>query len=435
MIPLAESTLRMTKKDVEVYVVKANINSVYVDGSKISNVETKTDMGMSVRISDNGKLGKASVTIGDSKPSDCVKMAEDASKYSPKNDEFQGFVMPAQKKVTVKGSVDKKIESIQPEELMEIANGIVKACNTGIPRGMLRVSVIESAVVNSNGVSAEHKSTMVYGHFTSMTKLVHPGEGVESFFGTSLNIDPEKIGISLYEKAKAAASAVPFKGSKKLTMILPPSELGDMIMSSAGYAMNGENVRYGRSLWKDSLGKEVAVKDLTLKDDPTTPGPLCAQFDDEGTPSSKKTIVDNGVLKGFLRDGFAGGSTGNGMRRSSVESQGIYENAVSIKPMNLVLEKGNRTKEQIIENTDHGILVEKFAWPEADGLTGRFGLEVRSGYLIENGEITKVINSALMMGNMINALKNIEMIGSDAENRGCVTVPTVSFSDIELTGN
>jgi len=435
MIRLAEDTLRSIGKDSEVYVVRSRINAVYVDGSRISNVETKTDMGMSVRVADNNKLGKASVTLGDSDPGVCVKMALQASKYSPPNNDFKGFALPSKRTLTPKGMIDRKIENIDPEGLMEIVSGIVDACSTDIPRGLLRVSVIESAVANSNGVSAEHKSTMLYGHFTSMTRLEHPGEGVETLFGTSLDIDPTAIGVSLCKSAKAAASAVPFKGRKELTMILPPSELGDMIMSSAGSALNGENVRYGRSPWKDDIGKEVASKDLTLTDDPMTPGPLCSSFDDEGTPSSKKAVIENGVLKSFLRDSFAGGSTGNGMRRSSVESQGIYENPTSIRPMNLVLKKGNKTQQQIIEETDHGILVEKFAWPEADGLTGRFGLEVRSGHLIENGEIVRTINNALMMGNMVTALKNIELIGSDVRNRGCVTVPTVSFRGTELIGN
>ena len=433
MITLAESTLRSIKKDAEVYVIRSRINAVYVDDSKISNVETKTDMGMSVRINENNKLGKASVTSDD--PGVCVNMALQASRYSLPNDDFKGFAFPSNKMLRPTGIIDKRIENIEPEELMEIVSGIVDACDTNIPRGLLRVSTIESAVVNSNGVSAEHKSTMLYGHFTSMMKLEHPGEGVETLFGTSLDIDPNAIGEALYNSAKAAASAVSFKGKRELTMILPPSELGDMLMSSAGYAMNGENVRYKRSLWKDDLDKEVASKCITLTDDPMTPGPLCSSFDDEGTPSSKKIMVDNGVLKGFLRDSFAGGSTGNGMRRSSVESQGIYENPASIKPMNLVLKKGNKTRQQIIEGTDNGILIEKFAWPEADGLTGRFGLEVRSGYLIENGEIVRTINNALLMGNMMTAMKNVEMIGNDLQNRGCVTVPTVSFRGTELIGN
>jgi len=433
---LAEAAIKGRKYEAEAFVMRTVTNAIYIDGSKISNAETKTDIGMSFRLSKGNRQGRASLTVSDEKDvRDCVAMAEQVAKFSPPVKDFKGYPQPRNKNITPKKMLDKRIENIDTQELMEIAVSVVDACDADIPRGLLRVSAVESAVINTNGLTAGHRGTMMYAHFTSMTKLEHPGEGTETLFGTSLSIDPEAVGRSLSEKARSAAIAKPFKGRRELTMILPPSELGDMLMSSAGSSLNGENVLYGRSLWKDKTGEQVASKQLTLKDDPMTPGPLCSSFDDEGTPSSKKVLVDKGILRSFLRDSFVGDSTGNGMRRSSVESQGIYENPVSIKPMNLVLSAGRYSQEDIIGNTDDGILIEKFAWPEADPLTGRFGLEIRSGHLIKNGEITETINNALMMGNMISALKNAEMIGNDVINMGCVSVPTVSFSVLELIGN
>lgn len=433
----AEKALKAIKGyEGEIYVVRSVINAAYIDGSKISNAETKIDTGMSVRLSDKGKLGRSSVTVNDDRDiGSCISMAEQISRFSPPTKDFKGYAMPSAKKVTPKGIWDKKIENIQPKDLTDIAVSIINACDTDIPRGLIRVSAIESALMNTNGVDVKHRSTMLYAHFTSMARLEHPGEGIEACYGTRLEMDAAKIGGSLSQKAVSAASAKPFKGRKKLTMILPPCELGDMMMSSAGSALNGENVLYGRSPWKDGTGKAVASDNITLTDDPMSPAPLCSSFDDEGTPACKKTLVENGTLRSFIRDGFVGESTGNGMRRSSVESQGIYENPVSIKPMNLVLSPGRYSMDEIISQTKDGILVDKFAWPECDSLTGRFGLEVRSGHLIKNGRITETINSALMMGNMITALKNVEFVGNDPKNMGCVTIPTVSFADIELIGN
>jgi TldD protein len=100
-----------------------------------------------------------------------------------------------------------------------------------------------------------------------------------------------------------------------------------------------------------------------------------------------------------------------------------------------VVKPGKLTREQIIEQTDNGILVEKFAWPEADELTGRFGLNVRSGYIIRKGEIAGVVNNALLMGNMLEAVKEVEAIGNDPAQMGVITVPTMSFSGTELVGN
>ena len=123
------------------------------------------------------------------------------------------------------------------------------------------------------------------------------------------------------------------------------------------------------------------------------------------------------------------------MRRSSVEPQGSYERTPTIKPLNLVVGNGRYSRDQIVEQTDNGILVEKFAWPEADELTGRFGLNVRCGYIIRKGEIVGTVNNALLMGNMLDAVRNIEMIGNDSKQMGVINVPTMSFSGMELVGN
>ena len=199
--------------------------------------------------------------------------------------------------------------------------------------------------------------------------------------------------------------------------------------------MNGENCKYGRSLWKDSVGEEVASDCLYIVDDPAARAPLSCVFDDEGIPAERKPVIEGGVLKGYLKDTYCGGSTGNGMRRSSVEAQGAYERTPVIKPLNLVVKPGKLTQEQIIEQTDSGILVEKFAWPEADELTGRFGLNVRCGYLIKKGEVVGTVNNALLMGNMLEAVKGVEAIGCDPVQMGVITVPTMSFSGTELVGN
>ncbi|MDR2866555.1 MAG: TldD/PmbA family protein [Methanomassiliicoccaceae archaeon] len=434
---IAVSSLRHAKDmdHAESYVVRSVIRSAYIDGGRISNIETKTDSGMCIRVANDGRLGRACVTLSDEgSAGSCARSAVRVSSFSPKNSMFRGYPSPSRSLIRT-DVFDDRIDNITDDGLKEILSAVIDSCDTDIPRGLLRLSTIRSAVANSNGLLTEHRSTMMYGHFTSMFRGTKNGEGTESVHGTSLTLDPERIGKELGRKARASAEARPFRGKKKITMILPPCELGDMIMSSAGSALNGENVHYMRSPWTDKLDTKVASDVLTMTDDPGTPGPLCSAFDDEGTPSEKKVLVENGVLKSFIRDSFIGSSTGNGMRRNSTDAQNIYCSAVGIRPMNMIISAGRHTREDIISQTDHGILVEKFAWPEADPLTGRFGLEVRCGYLIRRGKVVGTVNNALMMGNMFDALADIDLIGSDGENMGCITVPTMSFSGMELAGN
>lgn len=420
----------------EVYVSETSVNTIYIDDSKISNIETKTESGMMFRMAKDGRIGKSSVSLNSENSVDnCMNMAESVLKFSPVNEAFKGYAMPAKAKIAAPNVWDKNVENISPEDLREIAKEIIGNCRVNIPRAQIRVSTNIGHVINSNGVDCEHRSTLVYGHFTSMTKLDHPGEGMETFHGTHLNLDPVAIAHALSDKAEAAARSREFKGSEKLSMILPPSELGDMMMSAVGSAVNGENVKYGRSLWKDSVGKQVASECVDIVDDPTVSAPLSCVFDDEGVPAERKVLIEKGVLKGFIRDTYCGDSTGNGMRRSSVEAQGAYDRTPTIKPLNMTIRPGKLTRDDIISQTDNGILVEKFAWPEADEMTGRFGLSIRCGYIVRKGEIVDTINNALLMGNMIDAMAKVEAIGCDSKQMGVITVPTMSFSGMELVGN
>lgn len=420
----------------ESYVIRTVTHSAYIDGGRISNIETKIDAGICVRVAVNNKLGRACMTIDEKDPAAlCAEKAMRISSFSPKNSGFKGYPMPSEPLLKVNGIFHERTNDAGGAELRDILSAVINSCRSEIPRGLLRSSSILSCVANSNGLMTEHRSTMVYGHFTSMFRGKRNGEGTVSVHSTSLTADPERIGSELDRKARAAAGASAFRGKENMTMILPPCELGDMLMSSAGSALNGENVFYKRSPWTERMNEKVASDTLTLTDDPTVPGPLCSAFDDEGSPAQKKTLVENGVLRSFIRDSFIGPSTGNGMRRDPTDAQGTYNSAVSIRPMNMIVTPGRYSCEDIVSQTDNGILVEKFAWPEADPLTGRFGLEVRCGHLIRKGKITGTVNNALMMGNMFDALENISYIGNDGENMGCVTVPTMGFSGIDLVGN
>jgi PmbA protein len=434
----AERALRAVSKypQCEAYASSAVVHTVYIDNSKISNIETKRDDGLMVRMIDGDRQGKASVSLcRDSSVDDCVRMAESVLKFSPSTPNMNGYATPGKARHAMPDVWDKRVEHITPDELRELARAVIDNCRVNIPRAQIRVSTHDCVTMNGNGVDCSHRSTLVYGHFTSMAVRDHPGEGMETYHGTHLDLDPVEIGQALSRKAEAAAVCTEFKGHEKLSMILPPSELGDMITSSVGSAIDGENVKYGTSLWKDSVGQQVASKELTMVEDPTARAPLSCVFDDEGTPTERRPVIENGVLRGFNRDCFCGDSTGNGMRRSSVEAQGAYERTPVIKPLNLGIAPGRFSREDIVEQTDSGILVEKFAWPEADELTGRFGLNVRCGYVIKRGEIVATVNNALLMGNMIDAVANVEMIGNDPKHMGVANVPTMSFSGTELVGN
>lgn len=430
--------LRTIEKDyqAEVFSVNSEVTSAYIDESRLSNIENKNELGLAIRVIKDSRMGSASGTINhENDIFECVRKAVKASQLSPIDQRIKSFVNPQKALIESISNYDQKIHNLESSELAEITLDLVANCKSKVPRAMVRVAKVKTAISNSLGLDLKQKCTMVYGHFTSMVEGPKPGEGTESFHSTHLAIDAKSIAETLDTKAKRSAEATTFRGRERLSVIIPPSELGDILLSSAGSALNGENVVTGRSKWAKLVGDRVASDELTLMDDPTRPAPLCARFDDEGSPCYTKSLVKNGILKTHLYDNYNGISTGNGLRRSATDFQDSFFQSVSIKPMNLTVLPGRLSNEDIIRETKNGIVVEKFAWPEADPFTGRFALEVRCGLVVKSGLVTGTIKNALLTGNMFESLQSVNFIGNNLVNTGNSTMPTMSFEGMELIGN
>lgn len=429
----------------EVFGTETKTLSVYVDDGSIKSVEEKFDRGIAVRIAKGKRIGQSSATCDGIKDAErCVRLASDLATVSPEDRNFEQFSPGGQ--ITFAPKVfDGRIESATTGELAEIASSIVNYCTekgkVDVPLGLLRVSTIELRIVNSNGVDASHRSTMLYLRFTAKANGDTPGEGIEEFYSTHLSdVDPFAIGKSLKEGAKASAQAVPFKGRRVGETVLTPANFAEMLLTSVGHAIDGENVHRKRSAWANKIGETVASSLVTIVDDPGDErGILSASFDDEGTPTARKTIVEKGILRQFIYDCYTATlegvkSSGNGMRRNSIDAHGIYRTRVSISPINLVLMPGKKSRESLISSIDDGILIERVAAPEVNPINGAFAMEVRCASVIKKGEIIQTINHALLAGNMFEALMKVKDIANDATVvRSCI-VPTVSIESLELIG-
>jgi len=438
LLEVNEAVLRQLKdvEEAESYAVKSRTLAVYVDGSKVKNVETKEDAGIAVRVINGSRLGAASSALSDEASlSACAESALHLASLSPVDPKLRGFSIPSSMKIPKPPVIDPAIVNLEASELAELAEMVVSSASpAAVPRGLLRVSTIDVAVTNSNGVALSRRSTMLYAHFMSMVREPMPGEGMEAYYSVSLDMDPEYIGSELRRKAANHARAGHYNGNEFMDMILPPSELGDMTLSSVGSALNGENVVLGRSPWRESLGRQVASEEVIIVDDPSLPSLLAAEFDDEGTPTEKRVLVDKGVLKGFMFDNYNGVSTGNAWRRDPVDPQGSYCLPLRIGPSNMRISPGRMSPEEIIEETEQGVFVERLAWPEADPLTGRFGLELRCGHIIRGGEIVATVKGALLAGSMFEAWRNVRFIGNDSANTSRGALPTMSFVGARLVG-
>lgn len=439
----AEEGLSHSADQVEVFLARTRTRSAYVEDSSIKNLEEKFDMGLSVRAAIGKRVGESSSTIGDINDSrKCAIEACKRARLSTPDPDFMGFPASGKRSSPSPDTWDRRVAELDEETLAREAMEVVEACmerrGVKVPVGMIRTAEIETEVFNTNGARATQKNTMVYLHFSSMTTGNNPGEGSEEFFSHNLAIPGREIGRSLWDKAVNASEAEGFKGKKEGVVILPPDQLSQMLMGSVVFAVSAENVNKKRSRWKNKLGDRVTDPKLTIVDDPTDPrGMFSSSHDDEGVPTEKKDIIRDGVLHSYLYDSYNAGlegisASGNGIRRSTKDSQNLYQNSLSVSPINLKVRPGS-SKRGLVERFDDAILVEKFAYPQVNPFTGGFGLEVRSAHIWEKGK-KRTVKHALLVGNMFKALKDVQEVGNDSRVYGPTTTPSIAFSGMELIG-
>jgi len=427
---------------IEAYAFRGRMRNVYVENSDIHLTTNNSWVGLGVKSVLDKRVGFMSGVV--SSDNDIEKLVDGSislAKLSPEDKEFVS--LPTGKKVSSSSTIgfDKELLNLPIEELVSFAKTIVNhAEKDGIKvmNGLVRINDYTFHVVNSLGVDATHSGTFMFVHYSTK---IEKSEGVEKAYSARFkDLDPVAIGEELYRKTMLALNAKPFKGTKTVTAIIKPVELEGMINSSISVAVNGEHVNKKRSPWVGKLNQAVASDLLTIKDNPSLPeGPRSSPIDDEGVPTKEKALIEKGILKSYVFDSYNGniakvGSTGNGFRRGTRSIEDAYQSQATCRPSNLEIIPGNKTLDQLISEVKFGVIIEKFAAPNVDGITGNFGLEIRSAVLIENGELTQPIKHALLIGNFYKGLMSIFGVAKEARLAENVKTPAIGFEGFQLVG-
>ncbi len=197
------------------------------------------------------------------------------------------------------------------------------------------------------------------------------------------------------------------------TVVLGPGWPGVLLHEAIGHGLEGDFNRKKTSVFTSLLGSRVAAPGVTVVDDGAIEnrrGSLT--IDDEGTPTQRTVLIEDGVLVGYMQDRLNGrlmgtGSTGNGRR------QGFAH-----KPMprmtNTHMMSGNYSPEEIISSVKNGIYAAQFGGGQVDITSGKFVFSAQEAYKIEDGKITTPIKGATLIGSGADALKGISMVGNDS---------------------
>jgi TldD protein len=200
----------------------------------------------------------------------------------------------------------------------------------------------------------------------------------------------------------------------EMDVVLAPGWPGVMLHEAVGHGLEGDFNRKKTSAFAGLMGEQVASKGVTVVDDGTIAqrrGSL--SIDDEGTPTNRTVLIENGTLVGYMQDRqnarlMEMRPTGNGRRQS-------YAHAPMPRMTNTYMLAGDRHPGEIIASVKNGIYAVNFGGGQVDITSGKYVFNVTEAYQIEDGRVGRPLKGAMLIGNGPTDLNRISMIGNDLE--------------------
>jgi PmbA protein len=223
--------------------------------------------------------------------------------------------------------------------------------------------------------------------------------------------------------------------TQSVPIIFAP-ETARTLIGSVFEAASGDAIWRGASFLAGKLGETIAALDLTIVDDntmllPTGVGGFgTSPFDDEGLPSQRTVVVENGVLRNYLLNTYTARKLG--MRSTHNAARGLA-GAPGVGCGNLYLQPGNMTKEQILGEVKAGLYVTSLMGFGTNMVTGDYSRGA-TGLWIENGQLTHAVEEITVAGNLAEMLRNVTAIGNDLRFRGSVASPTLRIDGMTIAG-
>jgi TldD protein len=199
-----------------------------------------------------------------------------------------------------------------------------------------------------------------------------------------------------------------------MTVVLGPGWPGVLLHEAVGHGLEGDFNRKGTSAFSGRMGEKVAADCVTVVDDGTIErrrGSLTV--DDEGTPTRRNVLIENGVLRAYMQDKLNAGlmnvpPTGNGRRES-------FAHLPMPRMTNTFMLAGEYDAAEIIASVDRGLYAVNFAGGQVDITSGRFVFSASEAYLIEKGRVMRPVRGATLIGNGPEAMTRVSMVGNDLQ--------------------
>ncbi len=428
---------RLGAGEIEVYIQNSRNLSIQVRNADIETIQEAAAGGVGFRVLVDGSMGFSH--CNDFSDKSLTETLERAIAFARLTTPDEHNVLPGEMPHTyVEGLYDPSIAAVSMDKKIEMALE-VEALAMGDERithssgASFGEGDSEVIIANSRGMMKSYRASVC-----SVGVSVVAEKGDERHTGWEFS---SRRNFGDLEPLDEIASRAAKKAWEMLDPRMVPTQRASVIFDPAVArsllggiiaAINGERVLQGASFLKDMMDERFASSLLTIIDDGTRPKGMSSKpFDGEGVPVGKRTLVEEGVLRGFLYNTQAARRAGT--ESTGNASRGGFTSLPGIGTHNLYVAAGRHTPEAIIANTNRGILLKGVTGYGINPVNGNYSGGA-TGFWIENGQIIHPVQGLTIAGAASDILNNIDMMGNDLDLNRSLAAPTFRISEMQIGG-
>ena len=374
----------------DVYLINRNSLSLTVRDNEVESVTKAAPTGLAIRYFKDGKMAFAHSSDINETSVDSLIIKCAAFAGSLESDKYA--VLPSGKLGNIdfdiygpehtRTSTDDKIAYLRRLEALALNYDPLINKSNGVT---YEEEIITKELANTNGVRGKYD----FSYYKIACSIVaekagemYPGEG--SLYVTHFDMLPseEKIAENFASRAVRLIGGTPVEGGDYEIIFTPRA--ANSLLWGLEAALNGDSANKGTSFLAGKIGQKMAVESLTLIDDATRPRGIGSRpFDDEGSPSAKNILIENGILKGYLYDQKA--ALKAGAKSTAASRRDDYSSFPEIGITNFYIAPGNIKINDVIASCKKGIIVEETQGWGLQGVNGQYSAGI-NGTLVQNGK-------------------------------------------------
>ncbi|MBI4300585.1 MAG: TldD/PmbA family protein [Chloroflexi bacterium] len=416
----------------EVFYLEHEETPVGFEANRLKMMETRQSKGVALRLIKNGRIGFAATTRLD-EPDAVLQMALETAQFGAE----AKFDLPGPQTYPPVEVNDPTVKDVSIDSMVELGQSLIDRVRRHSPElqceGGVSKSSLELRIMNSKGGQAGYKRTTfgvgMEGVLIRGTDMLFVGD-----YDASCHPIPDAgaIAEAMIEQLELAKTIAKVP-TRQMQVLFTHRAVRSALLMPLMTALNGRTVLQGASPLGGRLGEQVLSPTFSLWDDATVPfRPGSRLADDEGIPSRRIPLMEQGVARSFLYDlqtaGLAGAQTTGSASRSLTSLPGPSSSV-------LLVSEGETSYDDMVKNIKDGIIVEQLLGVgQGNVLGGEFSGNVLLGYRVEEGQVVGRAKDTMIAGNVYQALKDDVILGSEGHwVGGSLCTPAICCARISVS--